>query len=404
MLSHPTLLLALAATVSATRLYVSSYAGNITTLDLTRTNETYKLSCIETNSGCSPNASWLQLDVKHQNLFCLDEGITTENGTLNSFKINPKSGSLTRVNSTVIPGAPVNSAIYTGANGTQLLAVAHYAWALCTWTVNPATAVFKWSQAFNFTMSKPGPKAARQAAPHPHQVLLDPQNKYFVVPDLGADLVRVYYIDPKTLLISSRPNIPVLLGSGPRHGVFRVTGNRTEYYLAAELDSIMTGFNVEYLPNNGGLHFIPFEVIQISAPSPTNIWAGNAPAEIALAPGGKEVIVSNRNATVFNIANPDPTNSTHIPSDSMATFALSDGKKRIGSPEFSPAGGSFPRRFSLNHDGSLVAIGLQLSGRVVIYERDRTSGKLGSTPVADFEGLGPVTSVVWAKKGCKEKV
>ncbi|KAL8894782.1 MAG: hypothetical protein Q9192_004051, partial [Flavoplaca navasiana] len=214
-------LTALVATtsVSATRLYVSSYDGNITTFNFTKTsNATYNLARIDMNIGCAPNPSWLQIDEMKGNLFCLDENFaSTTNASIASFKINKDATgpSLRKVTNITVPASPVHSSIYTSSNGTQLLAIAHYIHALTTYNINPQTATFTLSQNFNFT-DAPGPKP-QQAVPRPHQVIIDPMKKYFVVPDLGADLIRVFYIDPLTLKIAERPSIPVPKGSGPRH-------------------------------------------------------------------------------------------------------------------------------------------------------------------------------------------
>lgn len=50
-----------------------------------------------------------------------------------------------------------------------------------------------------------------------------------------------------------------------------------------------------------------------------------------------------------------------------------------------------------------MAVGLQNSGRVVIYERCTQTGKIDGRVVADIEGLGAVTSVVWDESEDKEK-
>lgn len=65
--------------------------------------------------------------------------------------------------------------------------------------------------------------------------------------------------------------------------------------------------------------------------------------------------------------------------------------------ELTPAGGAFPRSFSENKEGGLVAVGLQNSGRVAIYERCPMTGKMGKDVLAAFEGLGGVTNVVWGE-------
>ncbi|KAI4234858.1 MAG: hypothetical protein LQ352_008149, partial [Teloschistes flavicans] len=440
MKSTPLLLAGLAASVNlatATKLYVSSYTGAITTLNLTQTgNSSYDLVHLDTTRGCGDNATWLELDLKHRNLFCLDEGILTGNGSLTSFKINHdhKNESLTPVTHITIPNAPVNSALLHGHNGTQLLAVAHYAWALTTYKVDPLTAALTPSQSFNFTQAKPGPRADRQAAPHPHQVLLDPTLRYLIIPDLGADLLRIFHFNKTSLEISERPSVPVTPGSGPRHGTFNVINminkpppnnlggikSIIHYYLVSELASTLSSYALTYLPHSTGLNLTLLSSQPTTGPSSNNtVFSGNAPAEVHLAfthnPTHKhegfdrdaacsqQLIVSNRNATFYpDIANPDKSNATHIASDTLATFALPalNGTAEDcdrAPPTFerlSPAGGSFPRQFSLNRAGDRVAVGLQNSGRVVVYGRDVESGEVGREAVADYEALGAVTSVV----------
>lgn len=234
-------------------------------------------------------------------------------------------------------------------------------------------------------------------------MLVDPEKKYFVIPDLGGDLVRIFYIDPKTLEVSQRPSIPVVPGSGPRHGTFHsVAGkNTTEYYyyLVTEMGNTLTGYKVDYLPKDGGLKLTPFTNTKTFGPNNATAFAGNAAAEVQVVQGGTELLVSNRNATFFNIANPDRTNSTQEKSDTLATFSIG-ANGAVTFKALSPAGGSFPRSFSevaKHGHNTLVAVGLQNSGRVVIYERDGKTGALGKTPLADFEEMGGVTSVAWMK-------
>ena len=397
MLLNTFFITALVAGASATKLYVSSYAGTITTLDLAESNGKYSLNKLYSHNGCQPNASWITLDTQHSNLYCLDEGTVSGYGTLNSFKLNEDNGTLTQVNRSMTVDAPVNSAIYTSPNGSQLLAVAHYASALTTWRLDPATGSTTLHQNISFANDKPGPNKARQTASHPHQVLVDPQNKYLLVPDLGCDVVRVYSIDPQTLTLSTRTSMPVAPGSGPRHGRFLKTTNSTFYYLVTELASTLTGYQTTYLPNNGGLNLT--SVVNGTAYGPDanqTAFAFNAAAEVYVSRDSESLIVSNRNATYFTITNPDPKNSTKLPSDAMATFPISvDGKVTFGG--LTPAGGSFPRHFSENQDGSLVAVGLQNTDSVVIYKGTKGTGKLGTEVLAYYGGLGSVTSVVWGK-------
>ena len=389
---------ALAADASASLLYVSSYSGNITTLNLTGApNEKYNLALVASTPGCAPNASYIVTDLP--NLYCLDENIVGANGSLVSFKVDAQSGIPSKVANATTLGAPVHASMWSGMNGTkQLLAVAHYAWGLSTWEVDHATATFKLAQSFNFTQAKPGPNAERQAAPHPHQVLVEPMRMYLVIPDLGSDLIRIFYIDPMTLKVSERPSIPVEPGSGPRHGAFiHYDMHNVKYYLVSELGNKLTSYDVNYLPNNGGLAMTRIMSMKTYGNNTASAFAGNAASEIVIA-GSKQLIVSNRNATYFQLNNPCPKNATKIPSDTMATFSLPesmDGTFTFG--RLSPAGGSFPRHFSMNKARTMIAVGLQKSESVVVYSYSKKTGVLGDKPLAMFKGLGPVTSVVWGK-------
>lgn len=110
---------------AATDLFVASYSGNITTLSLTEENGRYSLTPTHFNSGCEPNPSWLTLDPNHGTLYCLDEGLDVENGTLSSFLIND-DGSLDLVEKVETVSGPVSGVIYGNpATGRRAIALAH---------------------------------------------------------------------------------------------------------------------------------------------------------------------------------------------------------------------------------------------------------------------------------------
>jgi len=65
-----------------------------------------------------------------------------------------------------------------------------------------------------------GPNAQRQEGPHFHMVMMDPEGKFLLVPDLGTDKIMNYAFDSETGVLSPNPNQPFLKmepGSGPRH-------------------------------------------------------------------------------------------------------------------------------------------------------------------------------------------
>ena len=397
----------LALTVSASKLFVSSYTGNIFTLDLKRGNGSPSLQPFQTSPGCAPNASWLLLNpMKVDILYCIEENSAGSNGSLHSFKLDKSSGVLTHISNLTIPQAPAHATIYTNTQGRQLLAVAHYAHALTTYTLSP-DGLFSPLQQFNFTMDKPGPKSDRQEAPHPHQVLIDPSAKYLVVPDLGADLLRIFYIDPKTLQIDARKPFEIPPGSGPRHGAFFSTykpkKNETSaywridyYYVVTELTNTLYAYNVVDLPHNEGLSFGSLGDSKTYGDNKDPALAGGFASEI-ITSQPFNILVSNRKAPILEITNPDPKNSTKIPSDTLATFTIDPIEGGVKFDALTPAGGVNPRSFAINKDGTLVAVGLQESSRVAIYERCAKTGKMNDTVLATFEGIPQVTSIVWAE-------
>ncbi|KAF2764409.1 putative isomerase YbhE [Teratosphaeria nubilosa] len=393
MLASFTLLALTARAVTATNLFVSDYAGQITSFSLTAKNGAYALDQTFVNGDCAPNPSWLTIDADRGLLYCLNEGLDTVNGSLSSFTIN-SDGSIDHIkNETTISG-PVSGVLYGPAAGQRAIALAHYTGsAVSSWLVYDNGSL-SLNQNIPYTLSQPGPDASRQNASHEHEAILDPTGQYILVPDLGADLVRVFCFDKESLQLKALEPLKAAAGSGPRHGAFWnpysvVSEDSTTYfYLVAELASTVTGYAVQYLPNNGGLSFT--KVYESTTYGLLNLPEGNAPAEIHVTPDNRFLIISNRNNTSFSLPS---AKGTLVPSDSLSTFALqTDGT--LVFHQLWPSGGSYPRHFSTNAVGDLVAVGNQYSQNVVILLRDTATGLIGE-PVARVTVGGNTTCVVF---------
>lgn len=240
-------------------------------------------------------------------------------------------------------------------------------------------------------MAAPGPNPARQEAPHPHEVILDPTDSYIAVPDLGADLVRIFSIDPKTSLLTTSTPVTVPAGSGPRHGTFLKTDSGSTYfYLISELANSLASYNVSY--GTTGLSFTQTGLMGTYGNRTTP--AGAAAAEAILSPDHRFLLTSSRNATIFTIKNFDAHNSTRIPSDTLQTWAINEDTGKLTFKQLSPSGGFYPRQFSVNKNGTLAAVGLQSDSRVVIVSRDTKTGLYGDF-VASIDLPGEITSVIW---------
>ncbi|CZR63507.1 uncharacterized protein PAC_13404 [Phialocephala subalpina] len=376
----------------ATNLYVSSYAGNITSVQLSQLpNGAYSLNPVSVNDGSVPSPSWLTKDEYNDVVYCVDEGFGVPNSSIASYKTS-KSGELTLIDRHLTIAGAVSTVVYNSGKG---IAAAHYGnisggSAVTSYTIN-ANGTLNPIQAFPFTLAQPGPNPDRQEAPHPHEAILDPTDSYIAVPDLGADLVRIFKIDPKTSLLTAVTPIPVPAGSGPRHGTFlKAACGNTYFFLISELANTIASYNVTY--SDSGLSFQQLFISGTYGNQSTPV--GAAAAEAILSPDHKFLLTSSRNASLFQIKNFDPKNSTLIPSDTLQVWAIDDATGKLDFKQLSPAGGAFPRQFSVNKNGTLAAVGLQNDGRVVVVSRDVKTGLYGDF-VASLDVPGQITSIIW---------
>lgn len=111
-----------AAVATTTNLFVSSYAGTISTLLLSpETIGGYSLTTTAVNTVAATNPSFLTRDELNGIVYSVDEGFSGPNGSVSSYS-SSKSGKLTLLGRTVTLGGPVSSVVYNGGKG---LALAH---------------------------------------------------------------------------------------------------------------------------------------------------------------------------------------------------------------------------------------------------------------------------------------
>ncbi|KAL3468818.1 Lactonase, 7-bladed beta-propeller-domain-containing protein [Aspergillus californicus] len=380
------LVLGLLCSEYAEMLLASSYEGTVTSLSLTTSGHNHGLTTLSQTTDCGSSPSWMTVDGENDILYCLDEGVDLPNATLTSFKINP-NGSLAGLDQLQTTTGPVASAFYEPADapGHKFLAIAHYTGsAVTTYSVDPVSGHFNHSQTFAFTLSGPGPVTSRQDAPHPHGVIVDPTGEFVLVPDLGADLVRIFHIHPTTGHLEEQQPLVVAPGSGPRHGVFWVSDQAnanqsydSRFYLVNELDNYLRGYDVTYSANGTILFSESYKGNTFGGSTPP---AGSKVAEIAISPEKNNLVISNRNDTTFGPEH-----------DSIALFSIADAVSFRG---LYPAYGSFPRHFEFSPEGDMVAIALQNSHKVAVVEWDRKNSSFGPLLV-ERQLEGEVTAVFW---------
>ncbi|KAB5523984.1 Lactonase, 7-bladed beta-propeller-domain-containing protein [Coniochaeta sp. 2T2.1] len=364
---------------SATLLYVASYSGTVTILNLTATTSgSPSLQSVAFSPGCGPNPSWLTLDKATSTLYCLNEGLSSPNGSLASFGTST-NGVLTLKSNVTTPLGPVSAVIY--GNGRSGIAMAEYSGSsISAYNISASPPAEVYVETFH--LDGPGPVPDRQDAPHPHEAVLDPTGAFLLVPDLGADLVRVWNVETNTLALS--PSVPLVAapGSGPRHVAFLKTEKKTFMYLISELANTVTAYAIDY-HCDGSLGFEQVFITNTHGENGT-LPAGVTAAEIALSPDNKFLLVTSRGET------PNAN-----PGDPIITFSVDAATGALAHVQTIGTGGLIPRQFSISRDGTLVAVGTQGDGKVTIFQRDVATGLLKG-PVASVPIVGgQVTCVVF---------
>jgi 6-phosphogluconolactonase (cycloisomerase 2 family) len=128
-------------------------------------------------------------------------------------------------------------------------------------------------------------------------VVVDPSGQFILVPDLGADLVRIFRICPTTGHLEEHKPLVVAPGSGPRHAVFwvprkerRIRPKNVRLYLVTELDNSLRGYDVTYSINGTILFSEFFEGSTYGGSTPP---AGSKAAEIAISVSFYLLIILN---------------------------------------------------------------------------------------------------------------
>jgi 6-phosphogluconolactonase len=199
-----------------------------------------------------------------------------------------------------------------------------------------------------------GVNPVRQESPHPHSVVLSPDNRFAIAVDLGLDKLFVYRFDDHTG--SLQPNTPAFAtaepGSGPRHLAFAPNGRFA--YVVNELRSSVSTYS--YAEQSGIFHRL-----QTVSTFPPEFKGDNTGAEVQVAPSGRFLYASNRGH------------------DSIAVFAIDGATGTLTRVQDVPTEGRTPRNFVLDPSGRFLLVGDQDSDLIVVFRVDPENGYLAST-------------------------
>jgi 6-phosphogluconolactonase len=264
---------------------------------------------------------------------------------VDALAVDPATGALTPLNTVPTVGIPgsmrAGPVFVTVDHGGKFLLVAQY----------------QGSNVLVFALGPDGKIGAQVGSlshgMNAHMVLLDPTNRFALVPYWGSDLIEQYRFDASTgaLTLNDPPSVAVAANSGPRHLALHPNGKWV--YLVSEKGGTVTSFERD--ASKGTLRQTSAVSIMPAAFADP---MGPFSSHVEVAPSGRFVYAADRRAAVAVALAVDP-----------ATGAVS----MIDSQ---PTQGMTPRDFALAASGGLLIAGNQDSKSVVVFAIDSTSGKL----------------------------
>jgi 6-phosphogluconolactonase (cycloisomerase 2 family) len=156
-------------------------------------------------------------------------------------------------------------------------------------------------------------------------------------------------------------------GAGPRHAAFHP--HAPYLYVINELDSTVSAYRFD--ADRGTL-----TELQVLTTLPAEFSGRSTGAEIAVAPSGQYVYVSNRGH------------------DSIAIFSLDDRTGGLTPVGWAPTQGRQPRHFALDPAGNFLYAANQASDSITTFRIDQTRGTLQST--GQVIQTGSPVSIVFA--------
>ena len=274
-------------------------------------------------------------------------------GGVTAFAINPKDGSLTKLNEKSSGGAgPCH--LVVDATGKNVL-VANYGGGSVACLPIKADGTLEDASSF-IQHTGSSVNQQRQQGPHGHSINVSPDNKFAFAADLGLDKVLIYALDAEKGQLT--PNDPAAVdvtpGSGPRHFDFHPSGKYA--YVINEMALTVTAF--EYDAQRGRLKTL--QTIS-TIPDTDRDQPGLSTAEVRVHPSGKFLYGSNRGH------------------DTIVAFRINQDTGELTYIENEPTQGKTPRNFFIDPSGKYLLAENQATDSIVVFRVNQDTGELEPT-------------------------
>ena len=299
------------------------------------------------------NPSFVAVHPSGQYLYAVNEDAEfngEQGGGITSFSINPKTGTLTEINSQCTHGA--HPCHLTIDQSGKTVGVANYTGgSIAAYKIGKAGEL---SPASTFVQHEGKSVHPRQEAPHGHSIDVGPLNKYVVVSDLGLDKVLVYKMNARKGELTAHSAVSTTPGAGPRHFSFHPNGK-----FGFGINELNMTANAYRFNGRAGT----LELLQTvsTLPPEQKQQEGQSTAEMYVHPNGKFLYGSNRghNTIVVYTIHPQTGKLTYV--------------------ENQDTGGSTPRSFGVVPTGDFLLALNQASSTIVVFRIDPETGALEPT-------------------------
>lgn len=294
------------------------------------------------------NPSFLTVSEDRKQVYSVNE-MGGGKGGVSAFSFDAGTGKLDYINSI---GSGGNGPCYIAVDKAKTFVfVGNYSGgSLAAVPIQPDGSLGASIQSIRHEGKRTGP---RQQRSHVHATVLSEDNRFLYVPDLGLDKIYVYHVDvsmPNPLVPADPPYVQVKLGSGPRHFTFHPNGKFG--YVIQELMGIVTAF--EY--DNGKLRTL--QSVNLTS---LDFEGAIDAADIHISPDGKFLYGSLRGEI-----------------NELVVYTI-DEKGRLDYVERHSTLGKGPRNFAIDPTGNFLLVGNGGSDEIVIFKRNKTTGKLTPT-------------------------
>ncbi len=321
---------------------------------------------------------WISVHPGGKFLYVVNEVRTIggrDGGAVSAFTIDRENGTLSLLISRPLPPTPCHCAV--DASGRFLIVATFGGGSVHLFPIEPDGGIGQECDRHIHSGSSLHPQ--RQTHPHAHAVLLSPDNRFVLVPDLGTDSLLIYGLDSGNGRLIPRPEKAVKLPplSGPRHGVF--APDARHFYLINEMNATLTVY--DWQAKEGRL--VSIQAVDLLPPDFDGLRSG---AAIEIHPSGRFLYATTRSH-----------GSSGMPSKPGQDLLiwlhvdLYSGLLTLG--DRMDSGGGIPRSIALSPDARQLHVAHQCSGNLVAFNLidgvPSPTGQVTKTPVPVCMAFAP---------------